>query len=190
MLFCKTYYVLPGRLYLEALILGSFLGQDCLKAMVFGWEFKPPAIEALRNRLATCASRQSSADTLLTGHLLINRRSDLNLSRRSGSSQTIHTYKPNWLIRMIIFQALFLCDILILGRSPVKWRLRPDITVAVEWDVKHQFKQQTNEIKHFYKTISIVLTYNTKFASSHFVPSVTLSLGGVIVSQRGLVLST
>ena len=29
-----------------------------------------------------------------------------------------------------------------LGLSPIKWRQRPDMTIAVEWDAKHQFKQR------------------------------------------------
>ena len=28
-----------------------------------------------------------------------------------------------------------------LGKSPIKWRQRPDMTLAVDWDFKHQFKQ-------------------------------------------------
>ena len=28
-----------------------------------------------------------------------------------------------------------------LGKSPIKWGQRPDMTIAVEGDVKHQFKQ-------------------------------------------------
>ena len=28
-----------------------------------------------------------------------------------------------------------------LGKSPIKWRQHPDITIAVDWDVKHQFEQ-------------------------------------------------
>ena len=41
-----------------------------------------------------------------------------------------------------IFEAHFEChDILMLGKSPIKWRQRPDMTIAVDWDVKHQFKQ-------------------------------------------------
>ena len=32
-------------------------------------------------------------------------------------------------------------DILMLGKSPIKWRHRPDMTIAVDWDFKHQFKQ-------------------------------------------------
>ena len=41
-----------------------------------------------------------------------------------------------------IYEAHFEChDTLILGKSPIKWRQRPDMTFAVDWDVKHQFKQ-------------------------------------------------
>ena len=46
-------------------------------------------------------------------------------------------------------------DILILGKSPIKWRLRPDMTLAVDWDVKYQFKQTfymfRDNIKDVYK---------------------------------------
>ena len=49
------------------------------------------------------------------------------------SSQTIHTYRPLWLIWVVIFEVLFGChDILILGKSPIKWR-RHDVTIAVYW---------------------------------------------------------
>ena len=41
-----------------------------------------------------------------------------------------------------VCEALVGChDILILGKSPKKWRKRPDMTIAVGWDVKDQFKQ-------------------------------------------------
>ena len=36
-------------------------------------------------------------------------------------------------------------DILMLGKSLIKWRQRPDMTIVVDWDVKLQFKQ-TNKI--------------------------------------------
>ena len=58
-------------------------------------------------------------------------------------SQTIHTYKA--LLAYLggyIYEAHFEChDILMLGKSPIKWRQRLDMTIAVDWDVKHQFKQ-------------------------------------------------
>ena len=28
-----------------------------------------------------------------------------------------------------------------LGKSPMKWIQSPEMTIAVDWDVKHQFKQ-------------------------------------------------
>ena len=47
---------------------------------------------------------------------------------------------------MVIFKALVGChDILLLGKSPIKWRKRPDMTLAVDWDVKHQFKQTNSD---------------------------------------------
>ena len=49
---------------------------------------------------------------------------------------------------MVIFKVLVGChDILIFGKSPIKWRQRPDMTLAVDWHVKYQFKQ-TNKAKH------------------------------------------
>ena len=42
---------------------------------------------------------------------------------------------------MVIFEALFGCnDIIIFGRSPINWRQRPNMAIAVDLDVKHQFK--------------------------------------------------
>ena len=35
----------------------------------------------------------------------------------------------------------FLDGIFILGKSPLKWRQRPDMTIAVDWDDKPQCKQ-------------------------------------------------
>ena len=53
------------------------------------------------------------------------------------------------LIWMVIFQTRFGChDVLILGRSPMNWRQRSDMTIAVDQDVKHQFRQ-TNETIFF-----------------------------------------
>ena len=44
---------------------------------------------------------------------------------------------------MVIFQALVGCyDVLILGKSPIKWRQCPDMTLVVDWDVKASI--QTN----------------------------------------------
>ena len=72
------------------------------------------------------------------------------------SSQIICTNKPLWLGWMVvIFQALVGChDILILGKSPIKWRQRPDMTLAVDWDVKHQLKQTNKQVlKYMYSGV-------------------------------------
>ena len=60
-------------------------------------------------------------------------------AREKWFSQDIHTYKPYWLSWVVIFynEAHFEChDIPMLGKSPIKWRQRPDLTIAVDWDVK------------------------------------------------------
>ena len=78
---------------------------------------------------------------------MLNHRSTIwllvNRLREKWISQTIHTYKPYWFAWVVIFMKhTFEChDILLLGISPIKWRHRPDMTIAVDWDVMHQFKQ-------------------------------------------------
>ena len=53
------------------------------------------------------------------------------------SSQAIYTYNPLWRTWVVIFEAPFGChDILILGKSTIKWRQRPDMTIAFDLDVK------------------------------------------------------
>ena len=42
------------------------------------------------------------------------------------------------LTRIVILSSTF--DIF--GKSPIKWRQRLDITIAVDWDVKHQLTNQ------------------------------------------------
>ena len=45
------------------------------------------------------------------------------------------------------YETHFEChDTLMLGKRPIKWRQLPDMTTAVEWDVKQQSKQ-TNQIR-------------------------------------------
>ena len=53
------------------------------------------------------------------------------------------TYKPYWFAWVgIFYEAHFECrGIVMLGKSPIKRRQRPDMTIVVDWDVKHQFKQ-------------------------------------------------
>ena len=78
-------------------------------------------------------------------------------SRLSEPAEETFQVKPSIRISLlclswiVIFQALVGChDILILGKSPVKWRQHPNMTLAVDWDVKHQFKQ-TNHAKRLQK---------------------------------------
>ena len=35
-----------------------------------------------------------------------------------------------------------------LGKTRIKWKECPDMTIAVDWDVKHQFKQTNNYRYH------------------------------------------
>ena len=107
---------------------------------------RPPPIGALRNRWAACASRQSLYDAdWLSDYWLTAQVKDC--PGKVVPSRTICTSKPFWLCWMVIFKALVGChDILILGKSPIKWRQRPDMTLAVDWDVKHQFKQTNKQI--------------------------------------------
>ena len=71
--------------------------------------------------------------TLLTDHLVT--RSGLE----SGSSQT---GLDEW-----FYLNHFLChDILILGKSSIKWRQRPDMAIAVDWNVNKTFLGQTQAI--------------------------------------------
>ena len=47
----------------------------------------------------------------------------MSLPRKSGSCQTIHTYKPCWFSWVVVFEAHFGChDVLFLGKNPIKWR--------------------------------------------------------------------
>ena len=49
-----------------------------------------------------------------------------------------------------IYEAHFECHVtLMLGKSPIKWRQRPDMTFAVDWDVKHQLKKKKKQKKTF-----------------------------------------
>ena len=66
-------------------------------------------------------------------------------------SQTIYTYILALLVCLggYIYEAHdFEChDILMLGKSPIKWRQRPDMAIAVEWSIKHQFKQTIRDLE-------------------------------------------
>ena len=51
--------------------------------------------------------------------------------------------KETWWFSRIIHVFFYLggLDILVLGRSSIKWMQRLDMAIAVDWDVKHQMKQ-------------------------------------------------
>ena len=51
-------------------------------------------------------------------------------------------------------------DILILGKSPIKWTKHPDMTIAVDWDVKHLFKQNSNKYFIRFNLDDTVIRYN------------------------------
>ena len=82
------------------------------------------------------------AYTLLTGHLITGKP-----LRSEPAQEKWFQVKPSkrmsfWFTWVLIFSAHFVChDILMLGTSPIKWRQRPDTTIAVDLDVKHHFKQ-------------------------------------------------
>ena len=57
---------------------------------------------------------------------------------------------------MYINEAHFEChDILILGKSPIKWRQRPDMTIAVDLDGRPNFPEIAD--KSFYFTCTNVV---------------------------------
>ena len=51
-----------------------------------------------------------------------------------------------------IFESLFgYHDILMLDKSSIKWRQRPDMTIGVDLIVKHQFKQTNKQARDIHK---------------------------------------
>ena len=43
---------------------------------------------------------------------------------------------------LYLFEAPIECSgVLNFGKRPIKWRQRSDMTIIVDWDVKHKFKQ-------------------------------------------------
>ena len=53
------------------------------------------------------------------------------------------------------------------GKSVVRWPNRPDMTIAVDWDVKNQIKQKTNKAKAKL-FIGICYMYNIWASAWHF----------------------
>ena len=96
----------------------------------------------------------------LTDHLITGKPLKSEHAQEKWFSQTIHTYINHIGLQgdyTCIYEAHFEChDILMLGKSPIKWRQRPDMTIAVDWDVKHQFNQTNFEMAlHSFQTQGI-----------------------------------
>ena len=49
-------------------------------------------------------------------------------------------------------------DILMLVKSPIKLRQRPDMTIAVDWDVQHQFKQTNKKPQSIRRYFGLTVT--------------------------------
>ena len=66
--------------------------------------------------------------------------------------------QEGWGSKTAIFEAILDVmnhDVLIFGKSPIKWKQHRNMTIAVDWDVKHQFKQTDKNCYHGVLTISI-----------------------------------
>ena len=72
------------------------------------------------------------ASKLLTNHLITGKPLKFMPAQEKWFRQTIHTYKPYW-FAWVNCKADFEChDILLMGKSPIEWRQRPDMVFAVE----------------------------------------------------------
>ena len=75
------------------------------------------------------------ASKILTDHLIRGLPIKSEPAEEKWLSQTIHTYQPYLFASVVIAECL---DIrrLMLGKSAIKWRQHPDMTIAVDWGVK------------------------------------------------------
>ena len=106
-----------------------------------GWEYGPRQLGPRSNN-GLIVRPQGKASNLLNDHLITGLRVPL----MSGS------FQEKWFsqISLISFvgEAYFECHvILILDKCLIKGRHRPDMTIAVDWDVKHHFKQTNEQTK-------------------------------------------
>ena len=92
-----------------------------------------------------------------TGSCIIGRKQEiLALSRLE---------QEGWGSKTAIFEAILdvmNLDVLIFGKSPIKWKQHCNMTIAVDWDVKHQFKQTDKNCYHGVLTISKTLLYMSR----------------------------
>ena len=47
-----------------------------------------------------------------------------------------------------------------LGRSPIKWKQLPHMTIAVDWDGKHQVKQKRLKKAYFYIVCMSIMSFS------------------------------
>ena len=85
-------------------------------------------------------------------------------------------------IWVVIFHAHFACrDILMLGKSmPIKWRQHPYVTIAVYWDVKHQFKQTNMYVDMNYNLENIFSHYSSSYHHIRFIVRCPLLRVGLV----------
>ena len=67
-----------------------------------------------------------------------------------------------WLSWMVIYQTLVGCNAILTENKSQKWRQRPNMTLAVDWDVKHQFKQTYNT-PCFFSIYTYIIPINLKW---------------------------
>ena len=89
------------------------------------------------------------ASNLLNDHLIAGLPLMSGSAKEKWYSQTHpYIYALLALLGGYIYEAYFECHvILILGKCLIKGRHRPDMTIAVDWDVKHHFKQTNEQTK-------------------------------------------
>ena len=84
----------------------------------------------------------------------------------SLTEKVVQVIKPYWLNLVVIFIAFFVChDVLILGKSSIEWRHRPEMIIVVDCDAKPQLKQTIKLFSH--NQSSAFLKYLDRFALLH-----------------------
>ena len=98
-------------------------------------------------------------NTLLTDHL---RSEPVQVKWfKSDHPYYYYTYGPFWLTWVVIFETQFGCyGVLILSKSSIKWKQRPDMIIAVFCGIKHQFKQTIGRMPFgFLKEIGMCIRF-------------------------------
>ena len=86
---------------------------------------------------------------ILTDHLITGKPLRSEPAQEKWFVKSSIYMVPFFLLGWLHLKAHFGCHGIMLGRSPIKWRQRPDMAIAVEWGVKHQFKQTDNKLLSF-----------------------------------------